>query len=267
MQQGWISLHRKITEHPFYQEKRKFSKFEAWIDLLLLANHKDNKVLFGNEIIEVERGSFITSKRKLMERWGWSNTKVETYLNLLVTQGMIVQKSDTKKTVITIVNYDFYQGDSNKKRHETDAKTPRNRTNNNDNNVNNENKNKISRKSAQRIYEDDSDEMILVNYFIEQIRKNDPKFKEPNKQTWADTFRLLMNKDERDKREIAKLIKWVQQNEFWKSNVLSPTSLRKNYSTLIIQMNTQTNKQQPTTHNEPSPNYQEATIDYSKGES
>lgn len=136
MQQGWISLHRKITEHPFYQEKRKFSKFEAWIDLLLLANHKDNKVLLGNEIIHVERGSFITSKRKLMERWGWSNTKIETYLNLLVEQGMLLVKSDTKKTVITIVNYDFYQGDVDKKRQETDTKTKRNRTNNNDNNEN-----------------------------------------------------------------------------------------------------------------------------------
>src|SRR5690606_28334003 len=100
--------------------KRKFSKFEAWIDLLLLANHKDNKVLLGNEIIHVERGSFITSKRKLMERWGWSNTKIETYLNLLVEQGMLLVKSDTKKTVITIVNYDFYQGDGDEKRHETD---------------------------------------------------------------------------------------------------------------------------------------------------
>src|SRR5690554_5006679 len=71
-----------------------------------------------------------------MERWGWSNTKIETYLNLLVEQGMLLVKSDTKKTVITIVNYDFYQGDGDKKRRETDTKTKRNRTNNNDNNVN-----------------------------------------------------------------------------------------------------------------------------------
>src|SRR5690554_4966639 len=71
-----------------------------------------------------------------MERWGWSNTKIETYLNLLVEQGMLLVKSDTKKTVIIIVNYDFYQGDGDKKRHETDTKTKRNRTNNNDNNDN-----------------------------------------------------------------------------------------------------------------------------------
>lgn len=134
---GWISLHRKLLEHPFYLEKRTFSKFEAWIDLLLLANHKDNEFLLGNEIIEVKRGSFITSIRKLGERWGWSNTKVNTVLELLVVQEMILLKKDTKKTVITIVKYDFYQGSEIEKtsqnRREKDTKETQQHTNNNDN--------------------------------------------------------------------------------------------------------------------------------------
>jgi len=49
---GWIKLHRKIQEHWLYQEKRKFSRFEAWIDLLMMMNHEDSKVILGNEIIE-----------------------------------------------------------------------------------------------------------------------------------------------------------------------------------------------------------------------
>src|SRR5690606_34278129 len=120
---------------------------------------------------------------------------------------------------------------------------------------------------TQRIYEDDSDEMILVNYFIEQIRKNDPKFKEPNKQSWADTFRKIIELDGRDKREIAKVIKWVQQHDFWKSNILSPTSLRKKYSTLIIQMNSQSNIPKSSTHQDQPSNYKQLTIDPTKGES
>lgn len=95
----------------------------------------------------------------------------------------------------------------------------------------------IPRKRKERIYEDDSDEMILVDFFISEVRKNDSKFKGPNKQTWADDFRKLIELDERDKSQISKLIRWVQQDDFWKSNILSPGKLRDKYSALVIKMN------------------------------
>src|SRR5690554_2898833 len=127
-------------EHPLYQEKRKFSRFEAWIDLLLLANHKDNKFLLGNELITVERVIFITSELKLMERWGWGKSKLRSFLEMLENDGMIVKKSDRKKTTITICNYCIYQGSEMENRPQTDYKQTDNGlitdTNNNDNNVN-----------------------------------------------------------------------------------------------------------------------------------
>jgi DnaD/phage-associated family protein len=105
---GWISIHRKIREHWIWQEK-PFDKRSAWIDLLLMANFKDNQFLLGNELVEVERGSFITSEYKLMDKWGWSKTKVRNFLKLLENEKMIVKSSDKKKTTITIVNYNDYQ--------------------------------------------------------------------------------------------------------------------------------------------------------------
>jgi DNA replication protein DnaD len=84
---------------------KPFSKQAAWIDMLLLANHDDNKFMLGNELVEVKCGSFISSIEKLKSRWGWSNTKVVSFLKLLESDEMIVKKSDTKKTVITIVKY------------------------------------------------------------------------------------------------------------------------------------------------------------------
>ena len=65
---GWIKLHRSIHNHWIYKEKRKFSKFEAWIDLLLLVNHKDNTFLLGNELTRCKRGMYITSIRELCSR-------------------------------------------------------------------------------------------------------------------------------------------------------------------------------------------------------
>ena len=46
---GWISVHRKILHNPILNRSRKFSNFEAWMYLLLTANHRDNKVLIKYE--------------------------------------------------------------------------------------------------------------------------------------------------------------------------------------------------------------------------
>jgi hypothetical protein len=118
---GWVKLHRSIRDHWLYSEK-PFSKLEAWIDLLLSANHKDNKFLLGNELIEVKRGSFVTSEVKLAEKWGWSRTKVRTFLELLEKDNMLVKKSDNKKTVLTIVNYSDYQDTETAKEQQKDSK-------------------------------------------------------------------------------------------------------------------------------------------------
>ena len=147
---GWISLHRSIQKHWLFEEKRKFSRFEAWIDILMMVNHTDNKIMHDGDLITVKRGQRITSLRQLGERWSWSITKVDKYLKTLESDGMLVVKKDTKKTVLTVVNYDDYQDGDFKKRHRKDSektekkhrsnteKTQK-KTNNNDNKENNEN--------------------------------------------------------------------------------------------------------------------------------
>lgn len=155
MAYGWISIHRKIQDNLIWNDK-PFNRGAAWVDLLLLANHEDKKVLFNGSIIEVKRGEKITSLRKLSERWGWSITKVKKFLNLLSDEKMISYKSDSKKTVYNIVNYEVYQDSENTKSNtEITLKENRNKTeinqkeikkkqtimNNNINNYNNVNNN------------------------------------------------------------------------------------------------------------------------------
>ena len=114
MAYGWISIHRKIQDNKMWEDK-PFSRGQAWIDLLLLANHEDNKIIFNGSLVEIKRGEKITSLRKLSERWGWSITKVKKFLNLLSDENMISYKSDNKKTTYSIVNYDVYQDNENTK--------------------------------------------------------------------------------------------------------------------------------------------------------
>ncbi|HDK7158452.1 TPA: DnaD domain protein [Clostridium botulinum] len=144
---GWISLYRSIQDHWLWQEK-SFSKGQAWLDLLLSANHQDKKIVFDSNLIEVKRGQFITSIRKLCDRWGWSNSKVKKFLDTLQSDEMIHYKSDTKKTTINIEKYEVYQvlsdnkndAETTQKHHRSITETSQKHTNNNDNNVNNDNK-------------------------------------------------------------------------------------------------------------------------------
>lgn len=148
---GWISIHRCIVDNWIWQEK-PFDKGRAWIDLLLMANHTQKKIILGNQIIDVNPGEIITSELKLMKRWSWGKNKLRTFLNILENEKMLIKKSDHKKTTLTIVNWLDYQGLKTTNGPQADHKRtisgPRADTNNNDNNDNNDNKKEKTSKLA-----------------------------------------------------------------------------------------------------------------------
>lgn len=106
---GYIKLHRQIQDCWIW-DSGKFDKRSAWIDLLMLANHRDKKIMFDSEYIVITRGQFITSIRKLSGRWEWSKSAVTAFLNLLEKDSMIKRDSNNRRTLITIINYEVYQG-------------------------------------------------------------------------------------------------------------------------------------------------------------
>ena len=108
MAEGWIKIYRNIQEHWLWNCE-PFSRGQAWIDLLLTANHKENKVMINGNLIVIKTGERVTSIRKLSERWKWSTCKVKHFLKQLESDKMIECLSDTSKTVIKIVNYEKYQ--------------------------------------------------------------------------------------------------------------------------------------------------------------
>ena len=140
--QGWISVHRKIEDDWLWKDK-PFSRGQAWVDLLLMANHEDSKILFNGELIEVKRGQRITSIKKLCDRWGWSNKKVKRFLELLQEDDKIgLEIAPRKATTITIVNYSFYQDEAPakapRKHQRSITEASQRHINNNDNNDNND---------------------------------------------------------------------------------------------------------------------------------
>ena len=106
MSDGWIKVHRSIRDNWVWSDAEYL---RAWLDLLMMANWKDNKRLYKGVLITQKRGQVITTIRNLAERWGWSTGKVKRYLDMLETDHMLTQKRTTNGTTLTIENYAFYQ--------------------------------------------------------------------------------------------------------------------------------------------------------------
>ena len=109
MNRGFIKLYRKIEDNTIWLTDEPFCKRAAWVDLILMANHKDNSFLMGLQKIQIKRGQKWTSSKKLAERWSWSRQRVLKYLRLLETEGMIYLDVTNRGLLITIVNYGIYQ--------------------------------------------------------------------------------------------------------------------------------------------------------------
>lgn len=106
---GYIKLYRQLFENPDYFAE-KFSRIQAWIDLLLLANYEESAMYVRGIKMQVGRGQLAKSMDSLAERWRWSRFKVEEYLKELENQQQINVQKNNVISLITITNYERYQG-------------------------------------------------------------------------------------------------------------------------------------------------------------
>lgn len=104
---GWIKLHRGITEHWIWQDP---VKLKWWLDILLIVNHTSTKVNIGMQLFDCNRGQTIMSLSNWAKRWGVSRDTARNFLVLLEKDKMIEHENIGKSTRITICNYDTYQG-------------------------------------------------------------------------------------------------------------------------------------------------------------
>ena len=100
-------LHRSMLNWEWYQNVNTKSLF---LHCLLKANH--NQGTFEGEAIN--RGEFVTSLSKLAEETGLSVKQVRVSINHLKRTQEVASRSNSKYTVITIVNYDSYQSNGAK---------------------------------------------------------------------------------------------------------------------------------------------------------
>ena len=116
--EGWIKLHRQIEENELWFSER-FTKAQAWIDLLLLARHKPGLINIRGIEIKLFPGQLCYSQVSLSKRWQWDRKTVKKFLNELKKREMLDIRINKITTIISIKNWFSYQAMDNK----TDIKT------------------------------------------------------------------------------------------------------------------------------------------------
>lgn len=101
---GYVKLFRSIKQWEWHDEPATLSLF---IHCLAMANHKPTKW----RGITIERGTFVSSRAKLMDMTGLSERAFRTALDRLKESGTVSSKSTNKYTIYKVENYDSYQGD------------------------------------------------------------------------------------------------------------------------------------------------------------
>ena len=74
----------------------------------------------------------------------------------------------------------------------------------------------------------------LAIYIHEKIKELNPKAKDPNIDKWANEIRLMRERDKRSHEEIMNIFTWANNDPFWRTNILSPAKLRKQFDQLTI---------------------------------
>ena len=238
---GWISLHRSMTKHWLW-DAEEFSKAQAWIDLLLNANHKPATVMIKGKVYKLERGQQCRSMLTLSKQWKWSRGKVKRFIDALKIDSMIDIKTDTNTSVITICNYTGFQdGETTDSTthgttdgHQTDIGQGTNNNVNKDNNVNNLNVPPVAQRSKFKFNDDD---YRFAEEMFKRVIVINPTAKQPNLDSWANTIRLMREIDNRTHKDMWAAFDWANRDSFWCSNVLSPDKLRKQFDKLQVKKN------------------------------
>lgn len=103
---GYMRISRKIENWGWYRDSNTFRVF---FHLLLKAQYQDGADYMG---LPLKRGQVVMGRKKLSADLGISEQSVRTSLERLSKSQEITIKSTNRFSIITICNYDSWQGDT-----------------------------------------------------------------------------------------------------------------------------------------------------------
>ncbi|KIN37996.1 hypothetical protein B4071_2832 [Bacillus subtilis] len=249
---GWIKLHRKIRSNPIFNDPQLL---RLWIICLTEATHAERDQIVGKQKVRLMPGEFITGRFDIAELYNFGlkssdrvkgKSTVYRWLEKLEEMGYLSIKKTNKFSIVNIDNWALYQQEGTEYEHRNEQQMNIKRTSNEHQMNTNKNyknvKNEENKKPSRLKYE--ICDMENAEFLFQEILKNNPDAKKPNLEKWANEFRLIRERDKRTDDQIKYLIKWTQQDDFWKANILSPSSLRKHYDKLVVKIKSVKGKEQ-----------------------
>ncbi len=109
MAKGYVKIHRELMIDPVWTSE-KFTRGQAWLHLIMIANSIPGYVRKRGARINLSRGSVGFSIKELSRIFDWSESKTRRFINELESDGKITVKRTNVSCTITLMNYDYWQG-------------------------------------------------------------------------------------------------------------------------------------------------------------
>lgn len=211
MNLGWIKLHRQFLDWEWYDEPNCTRLF---LHCLLKANHKEKK--YRGTLIK--RGTFLTSLDVLAYELKLSKQGVRTVLRKLESTGEISRLSNTNGTVLTVCNYDTYQGDDDTNNTPANTKATRKQQTNNTQLTTTNNEKNVKKENNVNIIPTMD---MVVNYF-------DENGKIPGNLVSIEAENFINHYESLEwKRGGKRIKKWKLQASTWANNYIKFNSNKK----------------------------------------
>lgn len=242
---GFAKSWRKELHSDVWQEPPIYHRVWYWLRL----NVQHEPFLFPTREkfgIWVLPGQRITSLRQIAEGVAWKEWGVEKVPNVktikavldwLESQEMVTVVSNTKGTLITLTNWDTYNESAYKKvTAESNSERITDGTRSGYKEEGYRKKKNIKPSSPESLRLSGLlAELILQNNAGNTQLNNGKRERTINR--WAADIDKLMIIDGQTSGKVEAVIRWSQSDSFWKGNVLSGATLRKQWDKLIVRMN------------------------------
>lgn len=169
----YLKLYRKMVRWEWYTDVNTFKLF---LHCLIKANWRDGSW----RGIKYKRGQFITSFPSLAKETGLTIREIRTALAHLKATGEVTDKKIHKGRIITVVNYDEYQGSDRQNDRQNDTQSDRQTTG--------------KRQASDSRYKNNKNNKELQEE--KNIYKASPEEIDDDFEDYLDNFREMMRYDE-----------------------------------------------------------------------
>ena len=123
MREGWVKLHRSVLNLPVFDEPELL---RLWLYLLLKASHQPRDLPVGQTIVHLQPGQLITGRKRIAQDLDINEARVRRQLKRLALHQLVDTKATNKYTLVTLMNWDFFQSGDQQNDQQTANKRPTN---------------------------------------------------------------------------------------------------------------------------------------------